>query len=256
MQKHIVMIHGMWASSWSFDNYRAYFEERGYQVHTPVLPHHGDDPDGDALAKYGIEEYTTYLVDWIDNLKLDSAPVVLGHSMGGLLAQKVASRIKAAALVCMCPAPPYGINALRFSVIRTFIGVLLKPAFWNKSHTMSESAAAYAIYNLAPDDSWKEKEFNRLGLESGKAIFEIGMWPVDFKRAARVDAKKVICPVLVVSGAEDRITPAAVNFANARKYKQAEYRSYPNHAHWIMGEPGWQDVARDVAEWLNRNTAA
>jgi pimeloyl-ACP methyl ester carboxylesterase len=73
------------------------------------------------------------------------------------------------------------------------------------------------------------------------------------ERATEVDEKKVTCPMLVISGAEDRITPAAVVKKVHKKYKSiSTYKEFPNHAHWIMGEPGWEEVAETNHDWLKR----
>ena len=69
---------------------------------------------------------------------------------------------------------------------------------------------------------------------------------------SKVDESKVTCPVLVVAGAEDRITPASVVSKVAEKYRNATYKEFPNHAHWIMAEPGWQEVAEYIDGWLTQ----
>ncbi len=89
----------------------------------------------------------------------------------------------------------------------------------------------------------------KFSYESGRAACEIGFWLLDPNKASHVDETKVRCPVLVVAGAEDRITPASNVRKVADKYG-AEYRVYEGHAHWIMGEPGWEVVAEDIAQFL------
>ena len=67
-----------------------------------------------------------------------------------------------------------------------------------------------------------------------------------------MDESKVTCPVLVVAGTEDRITPASVVRKVADKYKAVStYKEFPDHAHWVIGEPGWQEIAEHVSDWLN-----
>jgi pimeloyl-ACP methyl ester carboxylesterase len=79
---------------------------------------------------------------------------------------------------------------------------------------------------------------------------------LDPHKASRVDAAKIDCPVLVISGTEDRITPAAVHRNIARKYRpMATYMEFPNHAHWIYGEPGWEEIAGHIDFWLCQNDA-
>jgi pimeloyl-ACP methyl ester carboxylesterase len=75
---------------------------------------------------------------------------------------------------------------------------------------------------------------------------------LDPHKTASVDATKVKCPVLVIAGSEDRITPATVVEKIAKKYEPSStYKCFENHAHWVIGEPGWQDIAGFVAEWLD-----
>jgi alpha-beta hydrolase superfamily lysophospholipase len=76
---------------------------------------------------------------------------------------------------------------------------------------------------------------------------------LDAKKANKVDDSKVTCPVLVIAGAEDRITPASVVRKVAKKYKSVStYKEFENHAHWVLGEPGWQEVAGYVKDWLDQ----
>ena len=99
----------------------------------------------------------------------------------------------------------------------------------------------------------QRKVFDRFVYESGQAGFEVGFWFLDRKGAARVDEAKVTCPVLVVAGSQDRITPTSVVRQIATKYKAVStYKESPNHAHWVVGEPNWQEVAEYVSNWLEQ----
>jgi pimeloyl-ACP methyl ester carboxylesterase len=86
--------------------------------------------------------------------------------------------------------------------------------------------------------------------ESGRAIFEIGLWPFDRRHAARVDASAVTCPVLVVGAGRDRATPAFAVRKVAKRYPTASYHELPDQAHWVLAQTGWQDVAALCARWL------
>ena len=72
-------------------------------------------------------------------------------------------------------------------------------------------------------------------------------------RSCAVDPSSVTCPVLVIAGAEDRITPVSVVRKVAAKYKAVStYKEFENHAHWVVGEPGWQEIAEFAADWIDR----
>jgi alpha-beta hydrolase superfamily lysophospholipase len=69
-----------------------------------------------------------------------------------------------------------------------------------------------------------------------------------------VDESKVTCPVLIVAGKEDRITPVLVTRKIAEKYRSvAMYKEFSDHSHWVIAEPGWEQIAEYVEEWLHQN---
>ena len=174
----------------------------------------------------------------------------MGHSMGGLIAQILATRVPAKALVLLTPASPSGIMALKPSVIKCFLNVFLRWGFWKKPHRVSADKMIYACLEfMTPEE--RKAICEQVVYESGRATAEIGMWLFDPNKATRVDESKVKCPVLVVSGKEDKITPHDVVEQVAKKYQALEdYRCFENHAHWVIGEPGWEDIAQYVADWL------
>ena len=245
----IIMIHGMFAGDWIWENYRKYFEERGFRCITPILRYHNrplNDPPPPQLG-------TTSLLDYVSDLeseirKLDQPPIIMGHSMGGLLAQIIASRVMAKSLVLISPAAPWGINAVTFTVLKSAWLNKSRFVFWNEPVPPTFEGTVYSTLHLVPPEEQK-RIFQRLTYESGRAVWETGLWLFDLNRASKVDETKVTCPVLVISGSEDRITPAKTGRKIARKYNAA-YKEFENHAHWILGESGWEDVAQYIHEWL------
>jgi pimeloyl-ACP methyl ester carboxylesterase len=253
MAETIMMIHGMWGGGWYWENYAKYLEKKGYQCVRPTLRFHDVDPHASPNPQLG----TTSLLDYAADLekeirKLGVKPILMGHSMGALLAQMLGSRGLAKALVLLTPASPRGIMALKPSVMKSFSSVLTKWAFWKRPMRLKFDEAVYSMLHLLPQEEQK-KTVQRMVFESGGAAFEIGMWVFDSKKAAEVDASKITCPVLVIAGAQDRITPASVVRKVAEKYKGVStYKEFPNHAHWVVGEPGWEEITEYISDWLAR----
>lgn len=245
------MIHGMWGGPWVWQSYQDAFEARGYRCIATTLPFH----EGNRRLAPDPRLATASLVDYVDALAkeiaaLDEKPIVMGHSMGGLLAQMLAARGLASAAVLLTPAAPAGIFALKWSVMRSFRRLLLVWAFWKKAIPTTFADTVYSTLHLMPPAAQRDI-FNRLTYESGRVIFEIGFWLLDSSRAAIVDAAAVTCPLLVIGAAEDRIVPASVVRQVAQKYAPlATYHEFSGHAHWVLGEPGWEAIAGDVADWL------
>lgn len=247
-----MMIHGMFGGCWVWETYRKFFEGKGYTCVTPTLRYHDTTPDDPPHPNLG----TTSLLDYINDLemeigKLDTPPIIMGHSMGGLLTQILGSRGLAQALVLLAPAAPHGITALKYTVIRSIASQLTNYGFWrNPIKPVFKNTVYSSLHLLSPDQ--QKKVFSRFVCESGRAVWEIGLAFLDKHKASEVDESKVTCPVLVISGVEDRITPASVVKKIAAKYNSVStYKEFEGHAHWIVGEPGWEDVARHTADWLD-----
>lgn len=251
MTETIVMIHGMWGGAWHWENYKQFFEKKGYRCITPTLRFHDTDPKEPPDPRLG----TTSLLDYIEDLekeiqKLGTPPIIMGHSMGGLLAQILGSRRLAKALVLLTPASPRGIMVLKPSVIRSFWTPLMTYGFWKKPMRQTFKEAVYSTLQLLPPEEQKII-YNNYVYESGRATCEIGFWFLDPRRASEVDESMVTCPVLVIACAQDRIMPASVVRKVANKYRAVStYHEFANHAHWILEEPGWQEIAEYIADWL------
>jgi len=253
MDETIVMIHGMWGGGWCWDHYKAFFEKRDYRCITPTLRYHDMNPNDEPDPRLG----TVSLIEYADDLekvikKLDVPIILMGHSMGGLLTQILASRNLADAVVLLAPASPYGILALTPSVVRSFWSTLTTWGFWKKPGRQTFREASYSTLGVLPTDV-KIEEFDRFVYESGRAAFEIGFWYLDSKKASKVDESKVTCPVLIITGTEDKITPASVVRKISDKYNEvAVYKEFENHGHWVIGEPDWEKIAEYTSDWLNK----
>lgn len=253
MRQTIILIHGMWGGGWYWENYKIFFEAKGYECIVPTLRYHDVNPKSAPPGKLG----TTSILDYATDLEklireIGGQPIVIGHSMGGLIAQILASRGLAGSAVLLCPASPRGILALTPSVIKSFWSVMSRWAFWRTPVRQTFKEALYSMLHLLPPERQKHT-YERFVYESGRAAFEIGFWLLDRKKATQVNEEKVTCPLLVISGAEDRITPVNVVKKVHEKYRSVStYKEFPHHAHWMMGEPQWEEVAEFIHVWLNQ----
>jgi pimeloyl-ACP methyl ester carboxylesterase len=244
----IVMLHGGFCGPWVFEHFRVPFEKRGFDVHTPALRHHGEGGRPPrALGRTGLRDYVRDLEAFIAPL---ARPVLVGHSMGGLLAQMLAARGKASALVLLAPSPPWGVLPSTMFELASAHTLLLSGDFWNqKLKPEYWIAAANALDHLPPTE--RKRVFARFVPESGRATFEIMHWGFDLQRAGEVRARDVTCPVFCLVGAHDRINPPATVRRIAERYKgRAIFEELPMHSHWLVGEPGWEKIAARIIAWL------
>ena len=229
----------------------------GFECHAPDLPFHdqapGETPDP-RLATASLLDYAAWLEIYIARLALDRPPVLIGHSMGGLIAQILASRGLARALVLLAPSAPWGVLPTTEHEFFSALGLAYvgQGPWWSIPLIPSYAVAAEMALDRLPAPQ-RQKIFSRFVPESGQATFEILHWALDFNRASRVHPGDVTVPVLALAGEQDRVTPAQTVRQVARRYRGvADYLAFDGFSHWLHGEPGWENIMGVALDWLNR----
>ncbi len=244
------MIHCTWGRGSFWNNYISFFSKQGYECLAPDWLYHDQAPGETPDHRLGNTSLLEFVENFEDQIKqLDRKPILLGHSVGGLMAQILASRGLGKAAVAISSGVPAGINAFTPSVLWSFKSITSRWGFWRKPHKQTLKEAVYSMFHLMPEDE-QIKFYDQLVFDSGRATSQVGFWYLDSQKAARVDENKVTCPLLIIGAGKDRITPVSTSRKIAKKYKQADYKEYENHAHWILHEPGWENVANDILQWL------
>jgi pimeloyl-ACP methyl ester carboxylesterase len=102
--------------------------------------------------------------------------------------------------------------------------------------------------------SKKQKEiYDKLVFDSGKVLSEIAYWFFDKKKATRIDESKINCPVLVIGASKDRTLPPSLTKKVSHKYNSVStYKEFGNHAHWVLGEDGWDKITDYIQVWLRQ----
>jgi pimeloyl-ACP methyl ester carboxylesterase len=246
----VVMIHGAFCGPWSLVGFQGHFEKAGYTVRLPCLRFHDGAPPPAALGTTGLADFLADLEEEI--AALETAPILFGYSMGGLLAQMVAARRRTAGVILLAPCAPWGVPPSTLFEIAAAQTLLLHTGFWNLVLEPNRDAALASSFNQLPREL-RESVLSRLVPESGRATFEMMHWGMDMKRASEVNADAVQCPLLLLSGSEDRVNPPTTVSRIAALYKErATHETIPNMGHWLIGEPGWEKVAARAVEWANR----
>lgn len=242
----VVMIHGAFSGPWVWAGFAKKFKKAGYDVHAPCLRHHDEDTPFDDLAQVSLTDYAADLAVFLD--ELGTPAILIGHSMGGLLAQMLAAKKKVHAIVLLAPSAPWGVPPSTLFEIASAQTMLLNVGFWDTVLEPDEHIAGRHFLDRVPD---RDKVAARLVPESGRAIFEIMHWGLDMRRAGEVDVRKTSAPLLVIAGSEDRINPPGTVERVAGLYRElATYEKVPGMSHWLVGEPGWEKVADRAIAWL------
>lgn len=250
MARLAVCIHGMWGTPDVWQPWRDYLEARGWRTLAPALRHH-DAPPLEAPSALGTTSLNDYLADLEAEIRsLPEPPVVIGHSMGGLIALLLCARGLARTGVLLTPAPPSSVIALRPSNLLAFSRIQLNWGWWRKPHrpTLAESLS-HTFNTMDPKEA--APLHSGFAHDSGRALFEIALPWLDGAKTTAVDPARVTVPLMFVAAEKDKLVPPDVVRRTARRFAHVStYREYAGQGHWVLGQPGWQDIARDVANWL------
>lgn len=234
----VLFVHGLFAGAWMFERWMPYFAERGHRASAVDLRGHGESA---PVPDRGKIQLADYIEDAAAVVRTLGPAAVVGHSMGGLIAQALAQDGLAAASVLVAPAPPRGVPLLSLRLLVREARYL--PSILRSREVVVQRRDADAlILNCVPVEE-RDTLFRRFEPDSGRAGRDIMLGAVS------IDASRVNCPVLVVAGAEDRFIPAHVSRRVAAKYG-AGLATLPRRGHVMMQEPGWDEAAEVVRAWL------
>ncbi|AZQ64338.1 alpha/beta hydrolase [Flammeovirga pectinis] len=244
--KHpIILVHGALfnAEAWK-GNFYEYFSEIGYDTYAISLSGHGENGNKVLLNLYGLEIYTNDVINLITSL--EEKPIVIGHSMGGIVTQLVAQRVSLQAAVLLAAVPPYGIlNSMTSSFFSNpiswgkFAASTLFP-FWKFINT----EAPEGIYTTPPSREVQMHVGRNIQRESIRAMLEMCL--KDFA----IKPEKVNFPMYHIGFRDDKIIFPEDVEKTAALYNH-ESKIFENMAHAFMFEPTWENVAKHVEEWLN-----
>ena len=241
----VVMAHGAFCGGWAFDRFRTPFEARGWRVEAPDLR-------GGGVAGRSMRDYADDLAKVCADLP--ERPILLGHSMGGLVCQMAARRVQPRALVLLAPSPPWGVHGSSLEEAVTAFGVSLADPFWTgKVQPDLSLVRRFSLDRLAAAE--REALAARTGPESGRAIRAVLNWWLDPFMTTSVGPSPLGAPALVIAGERDQVHPAATARQTAERIG-ADFEIMPAMSHWLIGEPGWEAVADRAIGWAEAQERA
>lgn len=253
--KTIVFITGAFVSHHGWREWQHYFQEKGYTTYAPTWPHkegtakelRDKQPNDKALADLTFAELVDHYANFIK--ALPEKPILIGHSLGGMISQILLNRDLAVAATVIHSAPPQGIIPYEFSFLKAGYKVLGLFTSMKKTYLMSLSDWQYAFTNgMTLEEQVASYAANTI--PESKRVARGGL-----SSAAYVDFKKAHAPLLFIAGGKDNIIPASMNTRNFKKYSDknsvTEYKEFDAHNHYVLGLPTWKKVADYILNWLN-----
>ena len=250
--KNIVFIHGMFMNPKSWDGWIKYYESKGYKCHAPAYPFHDGNPSdlrkiiNPGLGTLRFEQVVSSLALYMDTLP--EKPILIGHSMGGLVVQKLIEMDKGTAGICIDSAPPQGITSFSWSFLKANLPTI-NPFEGDKP--------------CLPDVAWFQYAFcNTMTMAQTSVEYEKYVVPEsrNIPRSSttiegKIDFKKPHAPLLFISGEKDNIIPAALNVKNYKAYtdkaSKIDFKKFAGRTHYICGQENWEEVAAYISEWID-----
>ncbi len=245
MKPNLIMVHGAFCGGWAFDAFRQPFEANGFHCLTPDLRGHGGD-SGAYVANISMSDYAGDIKALIDAQA--TPPVLVGHSLGGLVAQMAAAKSQVAALILLAPSAPWGVAGVSLEEAASAFGLYALGPFW--AQAVQPDHAVARLYSLDKMQRAEGKAVERrMTAESGRALFETLNWWLDPFMTTQVDPARVRAPVFTASGGSDLIHPPSTVSQTAARLN-SDLRVFDGMSHWLVGEPGWEGVANSCLDWL------
>lgn len=240
----LLFVHGGWHAAWCWDeHFLDFFADRGFRALALSLRGHGGSPTSKPLRDCSLADYLQDVT--ATATALPTAPIMIGHSMGGSLVQRYLESHQAPAAVLMASMPPQGYlrSGLRWARRHPWHFTKLSATGRSLPYVSTPKLARERFFSQHTPEALVRTYAARLQEESGR----IGLDGL----LARPRSDQVRAPILVLGAAEDGAVPVAEVRATARAYR-TEPEFFPRMGHNMMLEPGWQAVAERIVDWLGR----
>jgi pimeloyl-ACP methyl ester carboxylesterase len=249
--RSIIFIHGMYMTPLCWENWIPYFSARGYRCLAPAWPGR-DHPVEILRTNKGMSNLVSLtLSDVVEHFAgiiqgLDEKPILIGHSMGALTVQLLLNKDLAAAGVAIDSAPPGGVLTISWPFLKSNWPHITPFASLDRPVEMSFERFQYTFVNSFPMQEQKTA-FERYVVPESRRVPRQSL-------TAKVDFKHPHAPLLLIAGSNDHLIPASLNMTNYARYKVAgsitDFKEFEGRTHFIIGQPGWEEVAEHILNWL------
>jgi len=259
----VVFIHGLWLHATSWNRWLDLYRDAGYE---PIAPGWPGEPgtvqaaraSPDLVANTSIDDAVTHFAEIIG--ALDTKPIIIGHSFGGLVAEKLLGQDLAAAAVAIDPAQIKGVLPLPLAQIRAALPVLGNPANLHKAISLTAKQFRFGFGNeLSEEES--DDLYERWAVPApARPLFQAAVANVALHSEAKVNtANQHRGPLLLISGMQDHTVPDVTTRSTLKQYRDSaavtELRQFEGRGHSLTIDSGWREVADATLEWLQAMTA-
>ena len=238
----LLFVHGAYAGAWLWDrHYLPFFAQHGWAASALSLSGHGQSPGHERLNTLAISDYVDDLARVIDAMPVK--PVVIGHSMGGLVLQKYLERTSLPGAVLLCSVPPQGLLSSTLGLMFSRPNLLFdlsRIIGGGEPHldTLREALFHQPVSRAVINDC-----FMHFQPESMRAVWDMNGF--DLPRPARMHRP----PMLILGAAHDALIPPH-QVEQTGQSLQVPVDILPAYGHALMLEADWKPGAQHIADWL------
>ncbi|SDI87444.1 Lysophospholipase, alpha-beta hydrolase superfamily [Frankineae bacterium MT45] len=256
----VLLVHGLWLHASSWQNWIDHFTAAGYAPVAADWPGDGDTVAAsrehpEAIAGHGIDDVVAHLEAIINDMP--ESPILIGHSFGGTIVEKILSKGIGAAGIAIDAAPIKGVLPLPISALRTASVALKNPANKDRAVSLSAEQFRYSFGNAI-----SEEESNALFEQwtipaPGKPLFQAAAANFSPHSEAKVDTDNSDRgPLLLIMGGKDHTVPEAITESTLKQYKHStavtDLLEFEDRGHSLTIDSGWLEVADASLDWLKK----
>jgi pimeloyl-ACP methyl ester carboxylesterase len=256
----VVFIHGLWLHPASWAPWVELFSAEGYDPIAPGWPGVDESVElsrsaPDRIAGHGIDDVEAHYSAILK--ALPTPPIVIGHSFGGMIAQKLLGEGGVAGAIAVDAAQIKGVLPLPLSSLRSTLPVFSNPANRNRAVSLTAEQFRYGFGNALPPEE-SDALWERWAIPApGKPLFEAASANFSIHSPAKVDTGNPDRgPLLLIMGGRDHTVPEAITKSTLKQYRHSpavtELMEFPDRGHSLTIDHGWRDVAEACLAWLRK----
>lgn len=256
----VLFIHGLWLHATSWGAWQTMFQDAGYDPQAPGWPGDGatvqasrDNPE--AIGDHGIDDVVAHFAGIIDGLA--EPPILIGHSFGGMIAQKLLGQDRARAAVAIDAAQIKGVLPVPLSALRATLPVFKNPANRHRAVSLTAQQFRFAFGNAVSREE-SDRLFEQWTIPApGRPLFEAAAANFNPHSAAKVDTDNHSRgPLLLITSGKDHTVPESVTRSTLKQYRHSDavtdITSFADRGHSLVVDSGWREVADTCVTWLQK----